>query len=159
MAEKEKTTIVNDSLLDEELMNMPGLRVNGEIHNVRGGQKKSAQTCKEFKPQQPAIKEHAGKFCKHAGKFCKSDMDRQVPADKHISAESRFVGNEWVPAKECVSTIDKVKKCAKSAFIFGGMGLLFFYWQQTGQMLESAAFPSIVVCAVLAGLGVGKNIK
>ena len=152
MVEKEKTTIVNDNLIDEGLMNMLGLRVNGEVRNVRGGQKKSAQTCKESKPQQSAIKEHAGKFCK-------SDMDRQVPADKHISAESRFVGNEWVPAKECVSTIDKVKKCAKSAFIFGGIGLLFFYWQQTGQMLESAAFPSIVICAVLAGLGVGKNIK
>lgn len=151
MAEKEKTTIVNDSLLDEGLMNMPGLRVNGEIHNARGGQKKSTQTHKESQPQ-PAVKEHTGGFCK-------SDMDHQTPADKHVSAESRFVGNEWVPAKECVSTIDKVKKCAQSAFIFGGMGLLFFYWQQTGQMLESAAFPSIVVCAVLAGLGVGKNIK
>ena len=151
MVEKEKATIVNGDLLDEGLMNMPGLRVNGEVRNVRGGQKKSAQTHKESQPQQPAIKEHADKFCK-------SDMDHQVPADKHISAESRFVGNEWVPAEECVSTIDKVKKCAKSAFIFGGMGLLFFYWQQTGQMLESAAFPSIVVCAVLAGLGIGKNI-
>ena len=49
-------------------------------------------------------------------------------------------------------------ECAKSAMLYGSLGLLCFYWEQTGQMLQSASIPSIVVCALLAGLGMGKSI-
>lgn len=53
----------------------------------------------------------------------------------------------------------KLKSCTKWSLIFGGLELLLFYWQQTGQMLPSAAVPSMIVCALLAGLKIGMNIK
>ena len=49
--------------------------------------------------------------------------------------------------------------CVKWFLIFAGLEYLFFYWQQTGQMQESAAMPSMIVCALLAGISVGKNWK
>ena len=47
----------------------------------------------------------------------------------------------------------------KWVVIFIGLEYLFFYWQQTGQIQESAAVPSMLVCALLAGISVGKNWK
>lgn len=47
----------------------------------------------------------------------------------------------------------------KWVLIFIFLEYLFFYWQQTGQMQESAAMPSMLVCALLAGISVGKNWK
>lgn len=43
--------------------------------------------------------------------------------------------------------------------VFVGLEYLVFYWMQTGQMQESAAMPSMIVCALLAGISVGKNWK
>ena len=47
----------------------------------------------------------------------------------------------------------------KRVVLFVGLEYLFFYWQQTGQMQESAAMPSMIVCALLAGISFGKNWK
>lgn len=55
--------------------------------------------------------------------------------------------------------IDKIKKGAKSALLFGGLSLMFFYFQQSGQMAMSASMPCICACCVLAGWGVGKNVR
>lgn len=52
---------------------------------------------------------------------------------------------------------DRLKECAKISLLFGGLCLLFFYWQQTGQMQPTAALPCMLVCSCLLGLGVGKN--
>ena len=49
--------------------------------------------------------------------------------------------------------------CIKWFLIFAGLEYLVFYWMQTGQMQESAAMPSMLVCAALAGISVGKNWK
>ena len=49
--------------------------------------------------------------------------------------------------------------CVKWFLIFAGLEYLVFYWMQTGQMQESAAMPSMLVCALLAGISVGKNWK
>lgn len=65
---------------------------------------------------------------------------------------------QWFPVKSEPDFYDRLKACAKSALLFGGLSLLFFYWQQTGQMEASAAMPSICACTCLAGLGVGRNI-
>ena len=53
----------------------------------------------------------------------------------------------------------KTVNMVKWAAVFIGLEYLVFYWQQTGQMQESAAMPSMLVCALLAGLSVGKNWK
>ena len=72
------------------------------------------------------------------------------PASEPVDAEYEPV-KTWYDKK----TVNMVKWAA----VFIGLEYLVFYWQQTGQMQESAAMPSILVCALLAGISVGKNWK
>lgn len=74
----------------------------------------------------------------------------QKSSDKPMDAEYEPV-KTWYDAK----TVNMVKWVV----VFMGLEYLFFYWQQTGQMQESAAMPSMIVCALLAGISVGKNWK
>ena len=72
-------------------------------------------------------------------------------------ATSEPVDAEYEPVK---TWYDKnAVNMVKWAAVFIGLEYLIFYWQQTGQMQESAAMPSMLVCALLAGLSVGKNWK
>lgn len=64
---------------------------------------------------------------------------------------------EYEPVKNWYD--EKVVNCVKWFLIFAGLEYLFFYWQQTGQMQSTAAMPSMIVCALLAGISVGKNWK
>lgn len=64
---------------------------------------------------------------------------------------------EYEPVKTWYD--EKAVNLVKWVLIFIGLEYLFFYWQQTGKMDESAAMPSIIVCALLAGISVGKNWK
>lgn len=64
---------------------------------------------------------------------------------------------EYEPVKKLYD--EKSVNLVKWVLIFIGLEYLFFYWQQTGKMDESAAMPSMLVCALLAGLSVGKNWK
>lgn len=66
---------------------------------------------------------------------------------------------QWKPVKPDPNDMDRLKASAKSAMLFGGLCLLVFYWQQTGQMAVSASLPSMLVCTALAGLGIGRNMK
>ena len=70
---------------------------------------------------------------------------------------SEPVGAEYEPVKTWYD--EKIVNLVKWVLIFIGIEYLFFYWQQTGQMQESAAMPSMLVCALLAGISVGKNWK
>lgn len=54
--------------------------------------------------------------------------------------------------------LENVKECVKAIILFGGLGMLFLYWYKTGQIVASAAFPSIIVCTLLAGFGIGKSV-
>ena len=79
----------------------------------------------------------------------------------HNSAEEAAKSNkplyaEWEPARPRPNFYDKLKRCAKSVAIFGGLNILVFYWQNSGLMADSIALPCMIVCAVLAGFGVGK---
>lgn len=65
---------------------------------------------------------------------------------------------QWCPVKPDPNWLDRLKDTAKWVGCCGGLSMLFFYWEQTGQMLHSASFPSVVICALLAGFGVGKNV-
>ena len=70
---------------------------------------------------------------------------------------SEPVEAEYEPVKTWYD--EKIVNLVKWTSIFIGLEYLIFYWQQTGQMQESAAMPSMLVCALLAGLSVGKNWK
>ena len=88
----------------------------------------------------------------------KSESKLHVEEKKTAHKEtSELVDAEYEPVKTWYD--EKAVNCVKWFLIFAGMEYLFFYWQQTGQMQESAAMPSMLVCALLAGISVGKNWK
>ena len=74
----------------------------------------------------------------------------QKPAEKPMDAE-------YQPVKTWYD--EKAVNMVKWVVVFMGLEYLFFYWQHTGQMQETAAMPSMIVCAMLAGISVGKNWK
>lgn len=80
----------------------------------------------------------------------KKNKTAQKSTDKPIDAE-------YEPVKTWYD--EKAVNMVKWVVVFMGLEYLFFYWQQTGQMQESAAMPSMIVCALLAGISVGKNWK
>ena len=81
---------------------------------------------------------------------CKEKKMAQKPTSEPVDAEYETV-KTWYDEK----TVNLVKWVV----LFVGLEYLVFYWQQTGQMKESAAMPSMIVCALLAGISVGKNWK
>ena len=64
---------------------------------------------------------------------------------------------EYEPVKTWYD--EKTVNIVKWVVLFVGLEYLVFYWMRTGQMQESAAMPSMLVCALLAGISVGKNWK
>jgi hypothetical protein len=80
----------------------------------------------------------------------------EKPAQK---AAHKPVDAQWEPVKPAPYQMDKLKACAKSALLYGGLSLMFFYFQQSGQMAMTASMPCICACCVMAGWGVGKNAR
>lgn len=72
-------------------------------------------------------------------------------------AASKPRNAEWEPVPHEPTQMERLKACAKEAMIYGGLSALLFYFQQSGQMLPSAAMPCIIACALLMGFGIGKN--
>ena len=62
----------------------------------------------------------------------------------------------WSPFNAEPSFTQKLMDCAKWGSLYGSLYLLFYYWQCTGQMQPSAAFPAMTVCAMLVGWSFGK---
>ena len=105
-------------------------------------------------------------------KFTDATTAVQKPAESVKKSESKLHGKEKKTAhKETSELVDaeyepvktwydeKTVNLVKWVLFFICIEYLFFYWQQTGQMQESAAMPSMLVCALLAGISVGKNWK
>ena len=80
----------------------------------------------------------------------KEKKTAQKPTSKPMDAEYEPV-KTWYDAKPV--------NMVKWVVVFMGLEYLVFYWMQTGQMESSAAMPSMIVCALLAGISVGKNWK
>lgn len=80
----------------------------------------------------------------------KEKKDAQKPTSEPVDAE-------YEPVKTWYGK--KAFNMVKWAAVFIGLEYLVFYWMQTGKMQESAAMPSMLVCALLAGISVGKNWK
>lgn len=98
------------------------------------------------RPSQPVKSEKNQANKEHV----KEKKSAQKPTDKPMDVEYETV-KTWYDEK----TVNMVKW----AVLFICLEYLMFYWQQTGQMQESAAMPSMIVCALLAGISVGKNWK
>lgn len=93
---------------------------------------------------------HTVKTEKKTERCVKEKRVAQKATDKPMDAE-------YEPVKTWYD--EKAVNMVKWAVIFIGLEYLVFYWMQTGQMQESAAIPSMIVCALLAGISVGKNWK
>ena len=98
------------------------------------------------KPQKPAESEKKTASNLHAKE---KKMDHK-PTREPIEAE-------YEPVKTWYD--EKAVNLVKWALFFICLEYLFFYLQQTGQMQKSASMPSMIVCALLAGISVGKNWK
>ena len=98
------------------------------------------------KPTQPVKAEKKTSNKEHV----KEKKTAQKPTSKPVDAEYEHV-KTWYDEK----TVNMVKWVV----LFMSLEYLFFYWQQTGQMQSTAAMPSMIVCALLAGISVGKNWK
>ena len=105
-------------------------------------------------------------------KFTDATVKAQKHAESDKKVESKLHTKEKKAAQKPTSEPEDAEyepvktwydkntvNCVKWFMIFAGLEYLFFYWQQTGQMQESAAMPSMLVCALLAGISVGKNWK
>ena len=105
-------------------------------------------------------------------KFTDATVKPQKTVESKKKSESKLHGEEKKTAqKQTSEPVDaeyepvktwydeKIVNLVKWTSIFIGLEYLIFYWQQTGKMDKSAAMPSMLVCALLAGLSVGKNWK
>ena len=89
----------------------------------------------------------------------KKSVNKEPVKEKKTAQKStsRPMDAEYEPVKTWYD--EKIVNCIKWFLIFAGLEYLVFYWMQTGQMESSAAMPSMIVCALLAGISVGKNWK
>ena len=89
----------------------------------------------------------------------KKEVSKEVTKEKKTAqkATDKPVDAEYEPVKTWYDA--KTVNMVKWVVVFMGLEYLFFYWQQTGQMQSTAAVPSMIVCALLAGISVGKNWK
>ena len=85
---------------------------------------------------------------------CKEPVKQNKTAQRSID---KPVDAEYEPVKTWYD--EKTVNMVKWVVLFMALEYLFFYWQQTGQMQSTAAVPSMIVCALLAGISVGKNWK
>ena len=89
----------------------------------------------------------------------KKTVDKETVKEKKTAQRQtdKPMDAEYQPIKTWYD--EKAVNMFKWVLIFMGLEYLFFYWQQTGQMESSAAMPSMIACALLAGISVGKNWK
>lgn len=105
-------------------------------------------------------------------KFTDATVKPQKTVESKKKSESKLHGKEKKTAqKQTREPVDaeyepvktwydeKIINLVKWTSIFIGLEYLIFYWQQTGQMQESAAMPSMIVCAAMAGISIGKKWK
>ena len=89
----------------------------------------------------------------------KKTSNKEPVKEKKIAQKtaSKPMDAEYEPVKTWYD--EKTVNLVKWVVLFIGLEYLVFYWMRTGQMQESAAMPSMIVCALLAGISVGKNWK
>lgn len=123
---------------------------------------KELQSMVKFTDARDAIKEGAAKQ-QRAPAASKKEAAKKKNAPLQEKAaqrsEEKALDATWHPVKGEPTYIERLQACAKWCALFGGLSVLLFYWQQTGQMEASAAVPSMCVCTLLAGIGIGKHWK
>lgn len=88
----------------------------------------------------------------------KSVMQKESKYQKVQQPRNEPVDASWVKLN-VVSPMARLKVCAKWAMLFGSISALLFYWQQAGLLDSKAAIPSLIICALGAGLTVGYHAR
>ena len=83
-----------------------------------------------------------------------SGRRKKVQRERNTAVEG-----EWKPVKSVPTDLERVRECAKWALLFGAVSGLLFYWQQAGLLDSSAAVPSLIICALGAGLTIGWHAR
>lgn len=96
-----------------------------------------------------ATAENPEKKSVNAPKANTTQKGAEKPKTKAVPA------TQWEPVPER-SFPQKLVACAKKALVYAGLCLLFFYWQQSGQMEPSAAVPCMMFCTAMVGCTYGK---
>lgn len=81
-----------------------------------------------------------------------------APEERRKQKREETMDASWAPVKT-VTYLDKIRDCAKYGLLFAGVSGLLFYWQQAGLLASSAAVPSLIVCALGAGLTIGWHAR
>lgn len=100
-------------------------------------------------------------------KFTDETVPAQMPEmeRKPIGPGTQKKSTKLVEKTECPfpkppkGLVDKLISCTIWLCICGGIAMLLWWFEINGLMAHVAAFPCIVVCCLLAGFGVGMNIK
>ena len=81
----------------------------------------------------------------------KEEAKPKKKRNEPIDAEYEQIDDHWFgnPSVKCIAEF----------LFFAGIEYVVFYWLQTGQMELSAAMPSMIACAFMAGISVKKNWK
>lgn len=74
-------------------------------------------------------------------------------------AKDKPVNAQWEPVKPDPNWMDKLKNCAVLTAPFSCLTMLVFYWNEAGLMADSIAIPSMLFCACVAGLGIGRVVS
>lgn len=79
---------------------------------------------------------------------------------KAVPQKRELVDEQYVPYPKAErSYMDRLRGCATWSCICGAISMLMWWFQVNDLMAMEASYPCILICALLAGFGVGKNIK
>lgn len=86
-------------------------------------------------------------------------MERPA-AQKPVSQKLDPVEAQYIPFRKAErGFLDRLRGCAVWSCICGSISMLLWWFQVNDLMAMEASYPCILVCTLLAGFGVGKNIK
>ena len=100
-------------------------------------------------------------------KFTDETAPAQMPVmeSKPIGPGAQKKPTKLVEKAECPfpkppkGFLENLASCAVWTGVCGGIAMLLWWFEINNLMAQVAAFPCIVVCSILAGLGVGWNAR
>lgn len=98
----------------------------------------------------PALRAVMGPRIKDEATSQNAPAPKKEPANPKKSAEP-----QWEPVREHV-WIDDLKQVVKKTAVLAAVCLWFFYLQQSKLMDSDTAYRAMIVCNLLAGVGIGK---
>lgn len=84
--------------------------------------------------------------------------NREAKKDEAHKPTHNYENGKWEPVKPEPNWLDKLKTCAMLTAPFSCLTMLVWYWNVAGLMADSIAVPSMLFCACVAGLGIGRVV-